>query len=285
MYPIQRTTIFAKSLLSAEENGVVHSVYRKTINLRFGSSLLALQAKDSPLSPISLITMLTEQEMSELPVSAGQPVRLQKNEIHIPGTGLVFCPNTAETVQTDLAPVRECSLPSLTSAICSVLKHSSKSGFLRLFFPQETSGQLDEQLVLSAARNDLDACTQDVLLFHYTTAAYSLSRLIGLGIGLTPSGDDFLCGVLAGFILRGISNHPFAVEVRQQIQQKLYETNDISRAFLQCALLGQFSEAVCSLTDAPVPAQLSAAFHAIGHSSGMDTLCGILYILTLPLPD
>ncbi|MCD8355830.1 MAG: DUF2877 domain-containing protein [Clostridia bacterium] len=284
MYPIQRTTIFAKSLLSAAESGIVHSVYRKTINLRLGSSLLALQAKASPLSPISLITTLTEREMSALPISAGQPVRLQEGEIYIPEAGLVFSLNTAETVETHLAPAQECSIPSLTGAICSVLKHSSKSGFLRLFFPQETSGQLDELLVLSAAQKYLDTCTQNVLLFHYTTAAFSLSRLIGLGIGLTPSGDDFLCGVLAGFILRGISDHPFSVEVRKQIQQKLSETNDISRAFLQCALLGQFSEAVCSLAHSSDPAQISAAFHAIGHSSGMDTLCGILYTLTLSLP-
>lgn len=126
---------------------------------------------------------------------------------------------------------------------------------------------------------------QNLLLFHYTTAAHNLSSLIGLGIGLTPSGDDFLCGVLAGFILRGMDCHPFAAAVREQLQQKLENTNDISRIFLHCALQGQFSEAVCSLTKATSPAKLSAAFHAIGHSSGMDTLCGILYVLKLTLPD
>ena len=121
-------------------------------------------------------------------------------------------------------------------------------------------------------------------MFHYTTAAHSLSSLIGLGIGLTPSGDDFLCGVLAGLILRNCTSHPFSLALQQQLTTRLPDTNDISQAFLNCALQGQYSEAVCSLGHAAEEAQLSAAFSAIGHSSGMDTLCGILYALTLFLP-
>lgn len=196
----------------------------------------------------------------------------------------VFCFDTAETVDTRLMPVPESRLPSLTAQICSVLEHSAKGGFRNILFPSDKPAQLGEQLVLTAAENDMKVCSQNIDLFHYTTAAHSLSSLIGLGIGLTPSGDDFLCGVLAGLILRNGTNHPFSLALQEQIVQKLPDTNDISRAFLNCALQGQYSEAVCSLCHAAEEAQLSAAFSAIGHSSGMDTLCGILYALTLSLP-
>ena len=58
----------------------VHSVYRKTINLQSGDLLLALQTAGSPLSPISLITDLSEAGMDaqkavpgmEIPSSALQ---------------------------------------------------------------------------------------------------------------------------------------------------------------------------------------------------------------------
>lgn len=282
MYPIQRTTALVRQLLSARTTGTVHSVYRKTINLSFGDTLVALQAAGSPLSPISLITTLTGQEMSHLPVSAGQPVSLTADTIHLPETA--FCLDAAETVETMLMPVSESDLPSLTAQIRSILKHSTKGGFRNILFPSDKPTQLGEQLVLAAAENHMNLCSQKIRLFHYTTAAHSLSSIIGLGIGLTPSGDDFLCGVLAGLILRDCTDHPFSTALQEQIAQKLPDTNDISRAFLQCALQGQFSEAVCSLRHASDAAQLSAAFSAVGHSSGMDTLCGILYALTLSLP-
>ena len=282
MYPIQRTTALVRQLLSAHATGTVHSVYRKTINLSFDGTLVALQTAGSPLSPISLITTLAGQEMSHLPVSAGLPVSLTADTIHLAETA--FCLDAAETVDTRLMPVPESRLPSLTAQIRSILKHSTKGGFRNILFPTEHSTQLGEQLVLVAAENHMNLCSQELCLFHYTTAAHSLSSLIGLGIGLTPSGDDFLCGVLAGLILRNGTDHPFSAALQEQITQKLPDTNDISRAFLHCALQGQFSEAICSLRHASDAAQLSAAFSAIGHSSGMDTLCGILYALTLSLP-
>ena len=117
---------------------------------------------------------------------------------------------------------------------------------------------------------------------QWEEAAQVLVRLIGLGLGLTPGGDDFLCGILAGLILcrmknpaseketipevltlcrtinsasaetvqyinsdfrpSRISNHPFALALETQIRNHLCDTNDISAAFLRCALDGQFSQ-------------------------------------------
>lgn len=280
MYPIQRTTALVRQLLSVCTTGTVHSVYRKTINLSIGGPLVSLQASNSPLSPISLITTLSELEMSELMVSAGQPISLEKDSIHLPA--MEFCLTSAKIVETKLMPVP--AYDTLIAQVRFIIEHSAKSGFRNILFPSEKSAQLGEQLVLNAARQHMELCSAEVSLSHYTMGAQQLSSIIGLGIGLTPSGDDFLCGVLAGLLLRNATDHPFSTELRQQIRQKLSDTNDISRAFLQCALQGQFSEAVCSLGRNLNPDQLSAAFSAIGHSSGMDTLCGVLYALTLPLP-
>ena len=56
------TSDYLNELLSGETSGTVHSVYRKTINLSIGGTLAALQAKGSPISPISLITTLTSEK-------------------------------------------------------------------------------------------------------------------------------------------------------------------------------------------------------------------------------
>ncbi|MDO4174238.1 MAG: DUF2877 domain-containing protein [Eubacteriales bacterium] len=287
MYPIQRTSTLAQGIVSGGGAGSVHSVYRKTVNLCIGNVLLALQACGSPLSPVSLITGLTGTQLSALPLAAGQPVWFCGDTIHIQAErdNIVFSLAGAQTVPLALATLPEAELATLHATIEHVLAASTAHGFRGIFFPAAAEGHLDESLILQVAQQKLQFCMQNLLLFHYTTAAYDLSSLIGMGIGLTPSGDDFLCGVLAGFILRGIDGHPFARAVRGQLEQRLGDTNDISRTFLHCALRGQFSEAVCALTHASTTAQISADFHAIGHSSGMDTLCGILYVLRLALPD
>ena len=88
-----------------------------------------------------------------------------------------------------------------------------------------------------------------------------------------------MCGVLAGLILCGGNRHPFAQALKEDIGLRLADTNEISAAFLRCALEGQFSQAVNSLSRLPGREEISADFSAIGHSSGMDTLSGILYLL------
>ena len=83
LFSITDTSDYLNELLSGETSGTVHSVYRKTINLSIGGTLAALQAKGSPISPISLITTLTSEKMESLEISAGDFVTLKENIITI----------------------------------------------------------------------------------------------------------------------------------------------------------------------------------------------------------
>ncbi|MGC8557730.1 MAG: DUF2877 domain-containing protein [Nitrososphaeria archaeon] len=60
-------------------------------------------------------------------------------------------------------------------------------------------------------------------------------ELIGLGTGLTPSGDDALVGMLAS--LKG-SDHFYMLG--EKIKNNLKKTNWISQGYLQCAISGEF---------------------------------------------
>ena len=83
LFSITDTSDYLNELLSGETSGTVHSVYRKTINLSINGTLADLQAKGSPISPISLITTLTSEEMESLEISAGDFVTLKENIITI----------------------------------------------------------------------------------------------------------------------------------------------------------------------------------------------------------
>lgn len=109
--------------------------------------------------------------------------------------------------------------------------------------------------------------------------------LIGLGIGLTPSGDDYLVGALAL-----LSRHPRAERTRAALAASIHEalaapdgrerTTPVSRHFLLAACRRAFQHDLAAAAAAAVDgAGLEAAFAAtaaIGSTSGGDALRGLV---------
>lgn len=347
LFSITDTSLYLKELLPKETSGTVHSVYRKTINLAIGGTLAALQAKGSPISPVSLITTLTSEEMEGLKIRVGDAVTIKENIITIHrsncavqtsaymnpldnkkhigfsfgkatihdlnlmhSSGQINCidsnTNMDDTYTDSNAQINVLSntmLHELHENIKKSLAGLSTGGFEIIFNHRIND---DTSMMLIAAKKKIDHCTKLYIEEKYTETGTELARLIGLGIGLTPSGDDFLCGVLAGLILTGQTGSVFARSLHKAITEHLNDTVDVSAAFLRCALVGQFSLAVNHLITitydksvredaqssrkqlnvqissiiADVPT-ITENFLAIGHSSGTDTLCGIMYALEL----
>ena len=281
-YSVIRTSAYLLQILSQPSvDGFVHSVYRRTINLSVEGCLLALQTVGSPLSPVSLITELTEAELEQLIISPGDPVRFSSQKLCISGHGSSYSFHYHEACIVDLCLTEVLSSSArkrLSSHIQTVLSQTDTSGLAMLFDQKFYS---DIPLLFLAAGERISCCTALYGHQKYEEAARELARLIGLGIGLTPSGDDFLCGVLAGLFLTGRSDTAFAQSLRDTIQQHLTDTIDISATFLSCALDRQFSLAVKGLETVAEVSDIRKSFLEIGHSSGMDTLCGVLYALQL----
>lgn len=281
------TTIgsFALEILNSEPEGVIHSVYRKTINIQFGDYLLALQADLSPVSPVSLITELDAASMETLPVSPGLKVKVSSGILSIYGTISVVKFNFLEADLFESKLISK-SPQLLRDTLKSVLDHCAAGGFSTIFAPcvvKDEENNLGAELVTTAAKNHLKACSTYMQKADYEKATEELVSLIGLGVGLTPSGDDFLCGVLAGLILTGNSDQRFTSILRERIRANLNNTNDISRTFLQCALSSHFSKPIKDLVFPASAEDIHASFGAVGHSSGFDSLCGIYYVYTLIL--
>lgn len=277
-HKIYQLSDFSACFLDFGSTGIVHSVYRKTINFIINRQLFSIQASGSPLSPISFLTDLSCDEMAELSIAKGDCVILTASSIQIRGE--VF-----SLIDADVVPLsRVCELPdsdllSLRQNIDLAVSHSHTIGFDTLFRHDADRSSIRESPVLSYALRFMSECSAHLAKKEDENAAAALIRLIGLGPGLTPSGDDFLCGVLAGLTMCGGCLARFAVLLKEQITQNLQNTNDISRAFLECALQNRYSAAVNALLDIPCAEEILASFGQIGHSSGIDTLCGVLYIL------
>lgn len=117
--------------------------------------------------------------------------------------------------------------------------------------------------------------------------AEQLVSFVGLGVGLTPSGDDFLEGVLLAF---QTAQFPDTEQIREKLEKTLWKasagTNDISGQYLRCACRGEYGIRFHRLMQACEEPQEQTAEReiwsaleltaGIGHSSGTDTLNGLL---------
>lgn len=119
----------------------------------------------------------------------------------------------------------------------------------------------------------------------------SIRRLVGLGMGLTPSGDDLICGMLYAFgCFSAVSDD--CAKCRDMLRcvldtKMLMRTNEISAQYILSAVRGEYYEVVdrvlrdiTSTDDSSDITQLLTSVRgllSVGASSGSDILCGILF--------
>lgn len=115
----------------------------------------------------------------------------------------------------------------------------------------------------------------------------AVGALIGLGTGLTPSGDDLLAGYVAGVCCaaRGKAERlEYLSTFTNVVMRHAHGTNDISRTYLYHAARGRVSSrlfdlasAICGGADLQhVRACVETAMQ-VGHTSGMETVTGLLF--------
>ena len=288
-----------KTVPNAENNRLyVHSVYERTINLMLDGQLAALQTQGSPLSPISIILPLDETGLRALDIKKGDNVNIDGEIIKI-GNNEFSLRSISETFDTHLTgDYRPQPLADIT---ISLIRNSNRGGFSSLVL----SDNAPDDLVLSYAKNKLNEAAaicnliksnqetdKTTMQTKQVKLCETLSNLIGVGTGLTPSGDDFITGILSTFAaFPDCFDYEIVKCLRSKLLNKRDNTNEISRAFLDCALNGHYSKPVIELYKSicsagnPSTEQVSQetltrllnSFCEIGHTSGIDTLTGIFW--------
>ena len=146
--------------------------------------------------------------------------------------------------------------------------------------PQQHTSVIDRQgaAVASALR---DACGS----LDVERAARQIQRLVGWGEGLTPAGDDFLIGLLAGldaFAQGEPRRARFRSALAGAIRGLTPRTTPIAAHYLRLAAGGHCTEPLlrlrhallCQADAAVVDATLRSAL-AVGATSGADTVRGL----------
>jgi hypothetical protein len=130
----------------------------------------------------------------------------------------------------------------------------------------------------------LPALGAALYLLDVAASARRLGKLIGLGPGLTPAGDDFVVGCIAGLALgadHDTPRLPFLVGLVGALRAHFPGTTPISRQHLEDACALQFSRPLAELAvslargQSDVPTKLRAAL-AVGATSGIEGVRGLL---------
>jgi hypothetical protein len=107
--------------------------------------------------------------------------------------------------------------------------------------------------------------------------AHAVRDLVGLGHGLTPSGDDFLAGALAA--LDALDQTNMHAALARAVIAAADRTTPLSATFLRAAAAGHVGESLHAMIAAVLTGDGDAALataRRIGHTSGWDTLAGAL---------
>lgn len=269
----------------------VHSIYEKTINLMLKNQLVALQTEGSPLSPLSVILPLNRNEMAKIKVHTGMPVKIAPDKLIIDGTVLIFSENTAKY---DSHLISYNHNKELNIIIGEMLVRAKRGGFSKILLNKVAANDI----VLNFAKKKLLACisiidnipANELTPLQIQNFIENIVALIGVGSGLTPSGDDFICGILAAMSSsKTLCNSNLHNGLRRAVNSNLERTNAISAAFLRCAADSEFSLPVIELLrdvaeikscDYVFIKNHLKSFLEIGHSSGIDTLSGMYWAMS-----
>jgi hypothetical protein len=261
--------------------GYVHSIYQHTINVLTPKGLLSLQDQSTPMSSLSINLKLSSEAFQALDLKVQDPVVINATGIQI--KQYHFLLHESESFECVLNPTKGLTptqKQQLIQDIFDVLDDSEFGKVIRhliLHNPQVLSplGQHAHLLL-----KDLDATASIDQWRH------SFQQLIGFGPGLTPSGDDFISGVLSAMAFEGpeLNQSELYQAIMDTVLLHRHETTFVSSAFLEHATHKKFSQAIHELFHAYAQDQPSKEIieriRQIGHTSGTDYLSGLVFGLT-----
>ena len=278
-------------------SGTVHSVFHQACNLWLEPdtllTLLSCQKGNVPHG-IRLDTSSHFDFLHTLRV--GQSAACRGGILRINGTECSFDLRPARPWHIDLKGLhidlcRPTHAQSWAVAWSELKLHHHKSGMsenLGAFFLSEGRPVTPaaSEILLQQGAYTIPSLLQTTCRLQLREAMISVQSLIGLGYGLTPSGDDFLVGYMAGlWCTAGVnpSRLRFLTALGSELSDASRNTNEISRAYLRSAANGHVSEPIAKLAQrlnqannmSSIRAATQAALQ-VGHTSGSDGVLGLL---------
>jgi hypothetical protein len=288
----------ARLALESGSGGTVLAVFRRSLYCRTDhGALLCVGPPSLGPGPLNVLALLPpDLDWQKDPVSPGGHLTCRGQTLNLTPR-LRFAFGDAPVWQPVAPPAgwQPATLVAGLQALASEMERLAPPDGLASFIPGLAAGRLHSpqgrglawrlgQFAISpirALRTWLDAVLRSGA--DATPPPASLVRLIGLGPGLTPSGDDLLGGTLIA--LRALGCQTVADALADWLLPRARSaTHAISYAHLSCAAEGQGAGAIhdtlaaLCVHGAPRLREHLGAVGALGHSSGWDALAGVVLV-------
>jgi len=281
--PILRSGALAEKFCRDVSSANVEAVFDRCFYLRCGDEFICVGAPDIGNGPLTLIGNLGHFELRP-----GQPAAVCDWHITI-GSSVRFTLSHTELWRPPAWPIR--MPPARLIDTCATLArraaiNAPEEGLARYVCDLPEASRRPPPLgrVAGPRIAMFERWLSSVLDAHTTPAVAcreAVQGLVGLGPGLTPSGDDFLVGALA--LLDAIAERAaHAALARAIVDAAPGLTTPLSTCFLRTAAAGHVGEALHRAVSSVITGDADAAVAAvgkIGHSSGWDMMAGVVTTL------
>jgi Protein of unknown function (DUF2877) len=272
--------------------GTVHSVFCRAANIVSQNGALLTLVCGEIGNLANAIRLATPKGFDFLAhIQVGQPAACRGGILRIAGSGLSVDLRSARLWHADLRSLqldlkREGSARAWNVVCAKLLNHQRSSSLLRAYSALEHGMAIGDEILASRVQLDFTALLRETKELHAQGAATILMRLIGLGPGLTPAGDDFIVGYLAGLwssASAAPSRLQFLSSLGSSLAQAAVHANDVSRTQIRCAVRGHFAEPLAALaekiahaTELASVGEATKAALQVGSTSGADGVFGLL---------
>ncbi len=275
----------ARAAVAPASRGSVLAVFRRAFYVELdGGALACIGPPAMGAGPLNALAGLPDGlDWRASGLVAGAPAHVDATSLTIAGRFEFALDSAVEW--SPARPADGWSRDSLAAGLaalrCAAQGYDLSDGLARLVMPD---AQGDDALIVRG-RAGARALRKWIAGDRTNGPATAVRALIGLGPGLTPSGDDLVGGAMIA--LRALGRADDATALAQwALPIARAATGKISLALLSCAAEGEGAEAL-HRTIAPIMAGDGdaiaagiAALDAIGHSSGWDALAGAVAALS-----
>lgn len=238
----------------------VHSVFTSALNLAVSDrgNLIAITGPAGCVYPHA-IAVAAPVDFTAQGIDRDAPAILRGDALSIGGTRLSVDLTTAERRPHGSIPTIRNEMPPPLAARLAAIQ-ASRTCDLRI----------DELLARRPSGIPVPQSWTD-----------TVSSLIGFGRGLTPAGDDIVCGLLAAAHARG--DRHLLKTISTAVESNLQRTSDISASLMRLALrkywLEPLVDLACTVARGAEPQAFAALEElcSIGHSSGADIATGFVF--------
>jgi hypothetical protein len=281
-------------------SGQVHSAYEEALNIVFPKGIVSVVTRSKGRGPLNIVLAADHAELSGI-ADGGTGVRFKgdflfiddKVRVALQGAELYRSPQRFQR-----RPLRRDLIRRNVIKAQELIISTGRMDGLGHLVPIPTSvrqaGAVSNPFV-TQARPPILLLMQMFSEGNMAGAVGAAKDLIGLGIGLTPSGDDVLSGLLVALVLgskNGVTRSPIIGGLAERVARAAAgRTTPLSQNCLQMASQGKANEAVVQFVDELYTGPVGdvrrslADLIGFGATSGTDIAAGVVFGVTLALGD